>query len=62
MFDNQEVVARNTKFYSTVQRKNVLLKEFELCLPKLLVGYMPSLPSLPPRRGHAVQVELICHM
>eukprot|EP00975_Prorocentrum_lima_P067336 12914231-Prorocentrum_lima.AAC.1 len=40
----------------------VLLKDFELCLPQLLVGYMPVLPSLPPRRAHAVQVELICHM
>eukprot|EP00975_Prorocentrum_lima_P024387 5129507-Prorocentrum_lima.AAC.1 len=23
---------------------------------------MPPLPALPPRRSHAVQAELICHM
>eukprot|EP00975_Prorocentrum_lima_P063955 12894650-Prorocentrum_lima.AAC.1 len=23
---------------------------------------MPTLAALPPRRGHAVQVELVCHM
>eukprot|EP00975_Prorocentrum_lima_P021699 4571254-Prorocentrum_lima.AAC.1 len=62
MLTNHEVIVRNTKFYSTVHRKNLLLRDFEPCLPHLLVGYMPTLPALPPKRSHALQVELICHM
>eukprot|EP00975_Prorocentrum_lima_P046577 9735195-Prorocentrum_lima.AAC.1 len=55
LFANQEVIVRSKKFYSTTQGKDQLLQDFERSLPHLLVGFMPTIPALPPRRSHAVQ-------
>eukprot|EP00975_Prorocentrum_lima_P024861 5221428-Prorocentrum_lima.AAC.1 len=36
MFTNPEVIVRNTRFHSTIQRESLLLRDFERCLPQLL--------------------------
>eukprot|EP00975_Prorocentrum_lima_P034228 7191175-Prorocentrum_lima.AAC.1 len=38
MFVNYEVVARNTKFHSTTQRRDRLLQAFARSSPQVLVG------------------------